>query len=185
MANISMDEDVGPKSKHLHVPRHRSRITFFHHGHRICRTTFLKHAPPGKCRFEVLKLHYLATGLTTRQHGNHNRLPHNALSFSDTQNAVDFIKNYAEANAILLPGRIPGYKRDDLQLLPSGVCLTGCMGPVQACCCSGWNPRCSVQHLLYSVAGAGALHHRDEAHDGLVLGVPAEQCGTHKGSKHS
>ncbi len=42
MANISMDEDVGPKSKHLHVPRHRSRITFFHHGHRICRTTFLK-----------------------------------------------------------------------------------------------------------------------------------------------
>ena len=26
---------------------------------------------------------------------------------------------YVESNAILLPGRIPGYKRDDIKLLPS------------------------------------------------------------------
>jgi len=31
---------------------------------------------------------------------------------------VHFILHYAEANAILLPGRIPGYNRDDVQLLP-------------------------------------------------------------------
>ena len=29
------------------------------------------------------------------------------------------MENHTEANAILLPGRIPGYKRDDLKLLPS------------------------------------------------------------------
>ena len=29
--------------------------------------------------------------------------------------------NYAEKNAILLPGRIPGYKRDTIQLLPSST----------------------------------------------------------------
>jgi hypothetical protein len=32
-----------------------------------------------------------------------------------------FLRSYAEVNAILLPGRIPGYKRDDLQLLPSST----------------------------------------------------------------
>ena len=30
-----------------------------------------------------------------------------------------FLKSYTEENAILLPGRIPGYKRDDIKLLPS------------------------------------------------------------------
>ena len=54
-----------------------------------------------------------------REHGNHKRLPHNAMSFEETKYVVRFLQNYAEANAILLPGRIPGYKRDDLQLLPS------------------------------------------------------------------
>ena len=32
---------------------------------------------------------------------------------------VKFLQNYAEENALLLPGRIPGYKRDDIKLLPS------------------------------------------------------------------
>jgi len=34
---------------------------------------------------------------------------------------VKFLQNFAETNAILLPGRIPGYKRDDVQLLPSSM----------------------------------------------------------------
>ena len=33
--------------------------------------------------------------------------------------AITFIKNYALAHAILLPGRIPGYKSTSIQLLPS------------------------------------------------------------------
>ena len=32
---------------------------------------------------------------------------------------VSFVKNFAEDHAILLPGRIPGYSRFDLKLLPS------------------------------------------------------------------
>jgi hypothetical protein len=31
------------------------------------------------------------------------------------------IMQYAESNAILLPGCIPGYKRDDIPLLPSST----------------------------------------------------------------
>ena len=49
------------------------------------------------------------------------RLPANAVSFVDTQRVVQFLTTHAEANAILLPGRIPGYKRTDVQLLPSST----------------------------------------------------------------
>lgn len=75
--------------------------------------------PVGKDRFVAIKQHYVATGLTTRQHGNTKRTPKNTLTYRETQNALKFLRSYAEANAILLPGRIPGYMRDDLQLLPS------------------------------------------------------------------
>lgn len=66
-------------------------------------------------------MHYIATGLLARTHGNTNRLPKNALTFTEVKNVVKFLENYAEAHAILLPGRIPGYKRTDLQLLPSST----------------------------------------------------------------
>ena len=71
----------------------------------------------GKDRFMALKASYLATGLTTRIHGNVRRLPKHALKFHEVKNLVTFLNNFAEKNAIL-PGRIPGYKHDDLQLLP-------------------------------------------------------------------
>ena len=79
------------------------------------------HNFPGVDKLKALKLHYLLMGLNSRQHGNHNRLPANTLSIVDTRNVVRFLQNYAENHAILLPGRIPGYKRDDLQLLPSST----------------------------------------------------------------
>ena len=62
---------------------------------------------------------YLTNGLETRLHGNTKRLPHNHLAHAVITNVTEFLKNYAEENAILLPGRIPGHKRDDLKLLPS------------------------------------------------------------------
>ena len=73
----------------------------------------------GKDRFTAVKASFIVNGLTTRRHGNSKHLPHNALTFEENTNVVTFLHNYAEANAILLPGRIPGYKRDDVVLLPS------------------------------------------------------------------
>lgn len=72
-------------------------------------------------RFKAIKAHYLATGLTTRVHKNTRRLPPNTLTFVEIKNLVRFVKAYADLHGILLPGRIPGYKRDDLQLLPSST----------------------------------------------------------------
>jgi len=41
------------------------------------------------------------------------------LSYDDFQHIVDFILNYAEDNAVILPGRVPAFKRSDIRLLPS------------------------------------------------------------------
>ena len=54
-------------------------------------------------------------GLTPRRHGNTHILPANTISFADT------LHTYAEAKAVLLLGKIPGYKRTDVQLLPSST----------------------------------------------------------------
>lgn len=41
------------------------------------------------------------------------------LSFDDIRRTHSFITNYAVLHALVLPGRVPGYKRDDVNLLPS------------------------------------------------------------------
>ena len=44
--------------------------------------------------------------------------PHNAVTFDDITSIVNFVQNYAEQHTVLLPGRVPQYKRDDIKLLP-------------------------------------------------------------------
>ena len=100
----------------------RRRLTtmmYMHEGHEVCKKTFCFLYGIGKDRLRSVKEHYLANGLETRVHGNTKRLPHNHSSPETINNVVKFLQNYAEENAILLPGRIPGYKRDDIKLLPS------------------------------------------------------------------
>ena len=73
----------------------------------------------------------------------------NVMSLEDVQHVVQFILHHAEVNAILLlPGHIPGYKRDDVQLLYTlqhnqAKRMTGL---------SGGNKRGSLLHISESVA---------------------------------
>ncbi len=97
---------------------------------------------------------------------------------------VTFLKNFAEANAILLPARIPGYKRDDVQLLPPSTTIkvlhsthtylypilslsahTGCLGAVQAVLSGSWTPGCGLYLLQFTVEAADPSNHGDEAHE--------------------
>ena len=48
-------------------------------------------------------------------------LYNNTTKHFDIKNVVQYILQYADGHAILLPGRIPGYRRYDLQLLPSST----------------------------------------------------------------
>ena len=72
-------------------------------------------------RLENIKRHYLEHGMDIRVHKNTRRLPPRTMSFVEITSLVKFIENHAEQHAILLPGRIPGYKRDDIKLLPSST----------------------------------------------------------------
>ena len=62
----------------------------------------------------------------SRVHGNAKRPPPNSLSFQDNEILLHYVEMYARANAILPPGRIPGYSRDDLELLPSSTTKNVC-----------------------------------------------------------
>ena len=104
-----------------HKPTKRSRIRqhYMHNGHTVCKTTFMFLHGVGKKRLIAVKDQYKNNGLETRIHKNSKRLPHNYRSLDVIKNVTRFLQNYTEENAILLPGRIPGYKRDDIKILPS------------------------------------------------------------------
>ena len=109
------------KDRHPSTSWQKSYRTFWHGGQRVCRKTFLFLHTISEKRLRNLQQSLKDNGLAPRQHGNLRRLPSNAISFVDTQRVVQFLYTYAEANAILLPGRIPGYKQTDVQLLPSST----------------------------------------------------------------
>ena len=82
------------------------------------------------------------------------RKPKHALSFVSTEYVIQFLHTYAEQHA-LLPGRIPGCSRSDIQLLPSSVSK-----------CKVWwvywsrqySPCCSVHHLMSTVEYSSAIN---------------------------
>lgn len=41
------------------------------------------------------------------------------MVLDDVKRVVQFVTNYADSNALVLPGRVPGFKKDDIKLLPS------------------------------------------------------------------
>ena len=107
-----------------HKPSKRSKITshFMHNGFHVCIHTFAFLFGIGaNHRIKAIKKHYLENGMEPRVHKNAKRLPPKTTSYEDIMALVKFLQNYAETNAILLPGRIPGYKRDDIKLLPSST----------------------------------------------------------------
>ena len=114
-----MHDDYVRDGRHNPKRRKQTRTSYMHHGHEICKKTFTFLHGIGKDRLRNVRDSYLTNGLETRLHGNTKRLPHNHLAHAVITNVTEFLKNYAEENAILLPGRIPGHKRDDIKLLPS------------------------------------------------------------------
>ena len=57
--------------------------------------------------------------VSPRIHGNSKRLPANTLPQAVVADMNNFIENFAEENAIVLPGTIPGNKDEDIKLVPS------------------------------------------------------------------
>ena len=72
-----------------------------------------------KDKLTALLKHYRLNGVSPRVHKLTKKLPKNALTFDETKYVVTFIVDYSETHTMSLPGRVHGYARDDLKLLPS------------------------------------------------------------------
>lgn len=105
-------ESIGEK-------RRSPRCTFYFKSMPICKEMFMRLYGISYSRFRRLKEHYEKHGICPRQHGNTKRLPENTLSQSTVEDLHSFLANYVEENAITLPGRIPGFKSDDIKILSS------------------------------------------------------------------
>ena len=100
--------------------RERSpRCSFYYQSVPIYKEMFLHFYGLRDARFRRLKEHYQNHGVSLRTHGNTKRLPHNTLSQASVEGVKAFLSNYVEENAICLPGRIPGFKSDEIKVLSS------------------------------------------------------------------
>ncbi len=121
IASVNTMSSVSTVTRHKESPRDKSYSAFAHQGMSVCRKTFqVLHGIGGK-RLKNLTKSLKENSLCPRLHGNTRRRPKHSLSFSSTSYVVQFLFNYAEEHALLLPGRVPGYSRSDIQLLPSSV----------------------------------------------------------------
>lgn len=101
--------------------RKKAYTTPFHQGKTICRAMFLFLHSIGKKRLVNVTRSLKHQGVGPRVHGNYKRLPKHTLSLKSSEYVVRFLLNYTEQHGLLLPGRVPGYSRDDIKLLPSST----------------------------------------------------------------
>ena len=116
-ACVNSSSVVSTVNRHAEREREKSHKSFTHQGKPICNKMFRFLHGIGEKRLKSFE----ENGITPRIHSNVKRRLKHALSYTSTQFVVRFIFNYAEQHALLLPGRIPGYRRSDIQLLPSSV----------------------------------------------------------------
>ena len=96
-----------------------SPYSFLYQSQPICKEMFLKLYGISKSCSRGLLDHYQNHGISLQRHGNSKRLPHNKLPQAVAEDAKNFLSNYVDENAVLLPGRIPGFKSENIQLLSS------------------------------------------------------------------
>ena len=120
MTTIENHDETSVRGRHKPLKRKRITSHYMHEGYHVCTKTYaFLYGIEENHRLKALKKHYLENGVEPRVYKNTKRLPPRAATYDEIVALMTFLQNYAEANAILLPGRIPSYKRDDLKLLPS------------------------------------------------------------------
>lgn len=96
-----------------------SCVEYCYRGIQVCKSMFMFLHAVAHTRLENLRKHFQSVGLVTREHGNKRKLPHNCSSTQTVNDVKTFIHNYSEEFGLILPGRVPGFKRADVRLLPS------------------------------------------------------------------
>jgi len=98
----------------------KDRGHFYFQGKAICKQFFLfLHTVSDKV-YRSLKSTLAEDGIVPKAHQNTVKLPTvRAHSLETRLKAVRFLEKFAIQHAVVLPGRVPGYKNPDLLLLPS------------------------------------------------------------------
>ncbi len=115
--------ETSTTSANRKVPRERKNnyTAHYHQGKVICQKMFLFIHSIGSKRLKNISKSLRNDGVGPRTHGNTKRLPKWTLTLNDVEYLIRFLLNYTEQHGLLLPGRVPGYSRDDIKLLPSSV----------------------------------------------------------------
>ena len=103
-------DSLTQKNKALNSERKRTLTPYHFQGHRVCRDTFVFQHTMSIARLKAIKQHEMENRMCPQCRAK--VLPHNQTKLSNSKNVVRYIVQYAEDHAILLPGRIPDYKRD-------------------------------------------------------------------------
>ncbi|RUS68705.1 hypothetical protein EGW08_023532 [Elysia chlorotica] len=108
------------RSKQKHQTERKSQKTdYMLFNSRICRDLFKYIHAISQDKLNNLMKQFKSKGIEVRVHKSKRKMPKHALLFSERQNIVRFIVNYAEIHAITLPGRTPHHWRADVRLLPT------------------------------------------------------------------
>lgn len=83
--------------------RKRMRYSYSFKGVSICRDAFLKIYDVSRKVLSNIMTHMKQNGAIPREHGNKGKKPVHALKFEEIENAVNFIKNYADEFGIPQP----------------------------------------------------------------------------------
>ena len=121
IANSDSSETVFTESRHQATTRKKAYTRNSHQGRPICPVMFRFLHGIGTKRLKNLAKSVSEHGVVPRVHGNTNRLPRHTLSLKTVEHVVRFLISFTEVHSLLLPGRVPGYSRDDIKLLPSSM----------------------------------------------------------------
>ncbi|KAG7481875.1 hypothetical protein JOB18_007261 [Solea senegalensis] len=104
------------------IKRKSPRTTYLIGGNEVCRNTFQFLMGIGKDKLTDIIKHFDVNGARPRVRKNSPRPPSpKFIGRKQIDGAVEFIKNYAEDNAIMLPGRHFGHRDWHVKLLPTRV----------------------------------------------------------------
>ena len=135
---------------------------------------------------------YKENGLQPRRKKSGGRVMNKRIiSFQDIEGAVKFLLNYAEANAIVLPGRVAAFHRWDIKVLPSSdtrssvwraykqaVTTAGLQTRSKKLCGSGFKPK-QNRHGYYFLLNIFIAEKCDERGNGEKL-VSKQILGVNK-----
>ena len=116
----------------VHVSSSQSRTkhaaaTYFYKNIQRCRKTFLFLHTLSDKRFQILLSHYEAKVVAPRRHDLTCKSPPNTTSLPRVNRMLDFAKNIAESISLPLPGCLPNFRDEQIQLLPTDMTKWMCI----------------------------------------------------------